>query len=132
MGIRVLWDDQGKQVIRYIIAGTWTWPEVYDAVHVSDTWLDEVEHKVHFIIDLRKSDSSIADKSLGNVRRMMNNAHPNTGIIVITGNSNSVVFELARSIVSMAQRIVGRRLFFHYADSLEDARAIIQNEIDLV
>jgi hypothetical protein len=130
MGVKVEWDDRERRTIRYILAHDWTWAEVHEAIATSNDWLDDAPRKVPFIIDLRKSSEKVAEKSLGNVRRVLTNAHPNTGIVVIVGRSHSVVMELAKSIIAMALRISGKRLTFHFAESLEDAREIIRNEID--
>jgi len=130
VGIKVTWDDPEQHTIRYIFAGEWNWGEVFSAINISDSWLNEREQKTPFIIDLRKSDDKVAEKSLGNVRRLVEKAHPHTGLIVIVGFSQSPVIQLTKSILAMLERISTAKRTFYFADTLDDARSIISKKID--
>jgi len=130
VGIRVVWDENEQHIIRYIFAGDWNWGDVYNAVAISNAWLDEREYKVPFIIDLRKSSEIAAEQTLGTVRRLINQTHPNTGIVVITGSSQSTVIQLAKSILAMIDRIGGPKRPFYFADNLDEARELIANKVD--
>ena len=130
MGIRAVWDENEQHIIRYIFAGDWNWGDVYNAVAISDSWLDQREDKVPFIIDLRKSSEIAAEQTLGTVRRLINKSHPNTGIVVITGYSQSTVIQLAKSILAMIDRIGGPKRPFYFADNLDEARELIANKVD--
>jgi len=130
VGVKVVWDENEKHIMRYIFAGDWNWGDVHSAIATSNAWLDAEERKIPFIIDLRKSSDKSADKSLGNVRRLINNTHPNTGLVVITGYGQSTVIQLTKSILAMVDRIGGPKRPFYFADTLEEARELIANKVD--
>ncbi|MEL7236056.1 MAG: hypothetical protein AAGK74_16240, partial [Chloroflexota bacterium] len=56
MGIRVVWDDDEKTVVRHIYEGTWTWRDFREAVHKAWAMMHTVDHTVDAILDLRNGD----------------------------------------------------------------------------
>lgn len=53
MGIQLVWEDDGKTILRHIYDGNWTVDEFIGAVDESRKQLLEVGHPVDLIIDMR-------------------------------------------------------------------------------
>src|SRR5262249_20124301 len=125
MPIQVVWDNDDKTVIRYIIEGNWTWDEMLEAVKTSNAWLDAAEGKIHFIHDMRGS-TAIPSGALTQLRRFIGKEHPKTGQSIIVGAQKSTTVLFAQSLLNMIHKIYKRDWGFQFTDTLEEARALLQ------
>ncbi len=123
MAVRVEWDNKEKTVIRYSLEGQWTWDELLEAVATSNAMLDAAGHKIHFIHDASNS-KGIPNGALSQLKRFIGKEHPNTGHSVIVGGRGSAIM-LARGLLGMVDRVYKKDWAFMFADTLEEARAML-------
>jgi len=124
MPIQVVWDNEEKTIIRYIIEGNWTWDEMNRAVATSNAMLDAAEGKIHFIHDMRES-RGVPSGALSQLRRYIGKEHPKTGQSIIVGTQKSTMMQLGQSLLNMVHKIYKRDWGFLFADSLEEARQLL-------
>ncbi|GIL13241.1 MAG: hypothetical protein DWB42_10870 [Chloroflexi bacterium] len=55
MGIRIIWDDAAKTIIRHVFEGNWTIEDYYNLISEHQKQLAELKHPVAVINDLRQS-----------------------------------------------------------------------------
>ncbi len=124
MGIAVIWDDENSTTIRYEVVGKWTWDDMLNAIAASNAMLEHVERNINFIYDFRAS-AGVPDGALGQLRRFVGNEHPKTGRQVVVGAPKSAMMMLAQGLISMVKRIYRTDWGLQFADSLEQARALL-------
>ncbi len=129
MPIQAVWDNEEKTVIRYIIDGHWTWDEMNAAVAVSNAWLDEANRKIDFIHDMRSSEG-VPPGALTQLKRYIGKEHPNTGRSVVVGAKKSVANSFAKGLLDMVHKLYKRDWGFVFADSLEEARALLAENVN--
>ncbi len=54
MSVHVDWDNDEHTAILWMFVGRWTWGEYDDALNAINAMLEEVDHKVDFIYDVRE------------------------------------------------------------------------------
>lgn len=124
MGIKVIWDNDEKTIIRYCYDSQWTLSDFNEAYTESRALLNTVDHKVHFIIDIRDS-HILPNGALSRGRTITNSPHPNEGRTAIVG-ANAVI----RAVMNLFRRIYGAKFEeskFIFVDSLENARQELNN-----
>lgn len=126
MAVTPHWDNDDKTVLRYDLAGRWTWDEFFAAFDEGTKMLAEAQHTVHFIvnpIDLM-SKGYLPPGVLQNTLTLYRRTKANAGATVIVGGS-----PLFRSLNGIGQRIyprIAQRM--HFADSLDEARKLLSRE----
>lgn len=86
MPIKVEWETDEKVVLLSIYEGTWDLDEFYAATHVINTMMDSVDHKVHLILDMRKS-RGLPKGFIGAIRITGKKRHPCLGTMVLVGGN---------------------------------------------
>lgn len=128
MAMHVSWHDDNKAIIRCNADGRWTWDELEAALHKTIKLMDSVEHKVDFLIDLRKGNFILNPFSLlGQARSVATpETHRNEGVKVVIGANGMVqtAYDAYRRVIST----MGKNQVFHFADSEAQAHQIIQRE----
>jgi hypothetical protein len=124
MGIRVVWDNDEKTIIRYIFESEWAWEDIRTAANISNAMLDEIGRVTHFIYDTSQS-KRVPDGALTHLRRYIGKEHPLTGHSVLVGAPKTSGVLLARGILSMMQRVYRAGWRFSFTESLEEARALL-------
>src|SRR5690349_8975095 len=121
MGIEVIWDDEAKTVIRYILDGAWTWGDLKDAVATSNGMVEEVDYLVHFIYDSRTS-AGVPPNALYSLRGLIGKGHKRTGYSVIVTHSKGGMLMLAKNLVQLTERLYRPRWAMGFTTTLEEAR----------
>ncbi|RMF79804.1 MAG: hypothetical protein D6737_10200 [Chloroflexi bacterium] len=120
MSIIVKWDNNQRTVIRYIFEGTWQWQDFYQSIADGHVLMNEVDYRVHAIIDIQNSHTFPKDLLL-HLKPINTKLHPNTGMTVLVG-ANSFVHALHFILWRIRPRLEER---FMILDSLEEARAFL-------
>jgi hypothetical protein len=124
MGIRVVWDNEEQTVIRYIFENDWAWEDVRVAAETSNKMLEEIARVTHFIYDTSQI-SRVPQGALTHLRRFVGKEHPLTGRSVLVGAPKTGGVQFARGLMRMMQRVYKADWRFVFADSLDEARAIL-------
>ncbi len=124
MGIRVVWDNEEKTIIRYIFESEWKWEDIRAAADTSNAMLDELGQVTHFIYDTSQS-VRIPEGALTHLRRFVGKEHPLTGRSVVVGAPKTSGVLLARGLLSVMQRVYKAGWKFAFSESLEEARELL-------
>lgn len=128
MPITVQWDDTDRAILYYCFDGIWTWPELYDAIKISDSMLDEAGRVTPVILDGRKSPGLPREGTLRNLRQIISKFHPNLGYTVIVDDRYNQLLPFTRTMVGLIRRIYRLNWTFDHANTLEDARQMIRDK----
>lgn len=127
MTIITEWDNPQRTIIRLTLNNRWTWYEIREMRETAMSMLADVTHsEVHFIVDMRNADF-LPENPLANFRRYSDIPLEKSGIVVIVGMGPKTrsIFNIFISVY----RLLADRIRYMIADSLEEARAIIADEI---
>jgi hypothetical protein len=127
MSVQVVWDNEERTIIRYIIAGKWTWGEMLEVVQISNSWLDEVSHPIHFIHDMSEG-KAIPAGAITQLRHFIGKEHPLTGMSVMVDAQNSTMMIFARSLLNMVYKIYQPKWPFLFVDTLDEARTVLAKQ----
>ncbi len=123
MGIKVIWDNEQKTVLRYEFDGRWHWIDFQQATKYAATLLDTVDHSVGVIIDLTHS-QAVPEQPLSNIKTALGNPrHDKVGLTVVVGASLFLT-----ALADSARRIyksVSGNYDIDLARSLDEARTIL-------
>ena len=119
MGIRVVWDNEQKTIIRHIYEGKWTVEEYYTLIDENYRQIDSVNHQVDIINDLRKM-TGVPSNMTAAIRYAARHAHKNEGINVMVGSPTYI-----KILVDAINKAVGEHTEVIYTNAIEDAYAII-------
>ncbi len=85
MGIKVSWDNpETKKIIRYDFEPVWTAEEFFAAQREDDALITSVDHLVHFLFDMRRSDH-VPYVPVTQLRQIAAGIKHQTGLIVLVG-----------------------------------------------
>lgn len=120
MGIKVLWENQERTVIRQVLKGRWTVEEYLHSAEKIYKLLNGLPHTVHIIADARESDGVPAN-FLSIARQLDELVAENQGLVlIIAANPHSrTIVEAARKIAPRATRNM------HYVDNITTAYGMI-------
>lgn len=120
MPVSLAWDNPEKTILRYDLAGHWTWDEMLTAFDEGTAWLKSLDYTVDFIVHPVDpiAQAYVPPNSLGHVIRLHGRALPNAGITVMVNTSNTARM-LMRLMTALNPKIAARYLL---VDSLEIAR----------
>ncbi len=117
MTVTLDWADGEKKALLYRVDGDWAWPELYAAVQQAHGWMDHLDHRVHYIVDLRSA-GLMSDGPIWPGERVVSAAHHNADRTVFVGAPlmmRALFNALRRMRPEMMQTI-------SFADTLDDAR----------
>ena len=84
MGVSVSWDNPDQTIIRFEFDGEWNWDELYAASDQATEMLDNSEHTVDFIMDIRRA-KKIPNDLMSHAERLASGKHPRRGLMVVVG-----------------------------------------------
>jgi hypothetical protein len=120
MGITIVWDNNENSVMRITFGKTWTWEEVDSIVEATKVMMDQVNHQVDQIIDM-KNIGGIPEGAFWRLRKITQTRHHNQGRVIMVGGNAFV-----RATMDTLRRIVSD-LFeaetFVLVPTVEEARA---------
>ncbi|MBN2472282.1 MAG: hypothetical protein JXN59_16275 [Anaerolineae bacterium] len=121
MPITISWDTEEKKAIRYDFVGEWTWPEFREAVQQTFALMDTVPHTVASIGNFTES-GSLPSGAIFELKQVLSNTPPNSGVVVITRGSmfvNTII-----QVFTKAYKDLGKKIAV--TDTLEEAREIVE------
>jgi len=120
MGIRPVWDNDEKTIVRHIYDGRWTLEDYYNLIGEHRIMLKDVDHTVDIINDLRTA-GPVPGGMAQAIKYAARNAPPNEGVNVIVGAN-----EYVKALIELVNRTAGTDVteVTHVA-TLEEAYAII-------
>jgi hypothetical protein len=119
MAIEVVWDDEEKTIIRWIIQGKLEWEEYEQASQLSREMCDSVDHPVYTIFDARQM-ARMPDNALVRLPQMSIQTPSNQPLAVVIGARG-----FAQTLIRIYNRVY-RGLTA--ASTLEEAYAIIEDD----
>lgn len=76
MSIKHHWDNEAQTVIRMVIEGVWNWKDFHKNLRIMGFRLNNLDHPVELVIDLRGSQKLPAG-AFGHIRSLGKQIHPN-------------------------------------------------------
>jgi hypothetical protein len=120
MGIQIVWDDEGKTILRHVYDKKWTIDEYYALVNDNYKIIEDAGRKIDIINDLREM-GPLPDGVITAIRYAARHAHPNEGVKIMVGASMYV-----RALVSSINTTFATEgVKVTHVTTLEEARAII-------
>jgi hypothetical protein len=127
VGIKIVWDDDTKTVIRYVFDTQWSWDDFFTAKAEAYTRIDTVSHKVGIIMDA-PPDVTLPPNALTHGRTALKNKHPNTALVVCV-----LTKPFLRAMINMLIRLArGSSASIHMVSSVEEARQLIAERLALL
>jgi transposase len=123
VAIDLAWDETDSQIIRVDVRGDWTWDMMERALEQAIGMMDSVDHKVHYIIDIREGRLDLASAMKQAQQAATPETHRNEGVKVVVGAS-FMIRTLYSAYRKMIERM-GKDQEFLFADTPEEARAMI-------
>jgi hypothetical protein len=126
MSIQIAWDDDRHQIILVTVEGGFAWEELDAALSRTLGMMDTVNHKVHFIIDIRRAKIN-PGSALGQAQKAATpDTHRNEGMKLVVG-ANPIVKMLYNAYRKIVHSM-GKEQEFLFAKSIEAARERIAQE----
>src|SRR5262245_59394756 len=118
MGIKIVWDNDEKTVVRYIFEKNWTWQEFFTAKAEAYALIDTVKHPVGIIMDA-PPEVNLPPNTLTHSRNALRNKHPNTRVIAFV-----LTQAFVRSMINIFMRISPNSADLHIVATLDQAREV--------
>lgn len=123
MAITLAWDETDNRIIHVNVDGDWTWDMMESALNEAIGMMDSVNHRVHYIIDIRTGRLDLASALKQAQQAATPETHHNEGVKVVVG-ANMMIRTLYGAYRKMIQRM-GKDQEFLFADTIDEARAMI-------
>jgi hypothetical protein len=124
MGIKLIWDNDEKTILRRVLLGRWTAEEYLNSVNRAYKLLNGLDHTVHLIID-GTQENRTPTNILSIIRNIDDKIAPNQGMVVLVGVDDTYK-SIAKAARKLAPRAMQNR---HYANTLDDARRLIADGV---
>ncbi|MFN8375085.1 MAG: hypothetical protein U0694_19690 [Anaerolineae bacterium] len=124
MSVEVMWDNAEQSILRFVFEGKWSWEELYPALNEAFEMEKSVPHRVHAILDMRKS-VSVPTDVLMHVKNISDQQLEKSGLSVIVTH-NSFIHMLYQVGVKFYSKI---DYYFRVAATMDEARAMIERAI---
>lgn len=96
MVVEFCWDNVQKSTMRFNVSKGWNWNDLHKNLARATLWLDQVEHTVDLLIDLRGY--PLPSGAVGHLRSLGKTQHRNaSGRVVIIGVPDAVVSAITPS-----------------------------------
>ncbi len=128
MGVTIKWDDTNQTTLRYDISGNWTWDELHAGQeHVFNVMDTAAQARIYAIIHFTEGRIHIPRGMMQQFSKLIIHSHPKAGLTVIVG-ANQWMKRIAVLLKNIYTTMTGQQVDFIYADSLEQARQLIEKE----
>ncbi|MFO7321345.1 MAG: hypothetical protein DIU68_006420 [Chloroflexota bacterium] len=121
MAFDFVWDDEARRVIRYRAMGQWNWNDFHRTVRVSTFHLDNLDHPVETVLDLRQSARTPAG-AVGHLRSLGKKDHANRLPRAIVIGLDA---ETQRALGAVDGVYRANEQLIRFVDSEEEAQAIL-------
>lgn len=128
MGIQVVWENDEHTVLRYVIEDPWSWDDLGNAFRQMHAMMDTVDHKVHSIMDMRKT-RNIPTNAFTQIKRAGVNdpGHPNHSRLTVFVGA-SLFAKALLSVIGRTYRTLNEYNDFRFVETVEQAHALLQKE----
>jgi hypothetical protein len=123
MTVEVLWDNDEKTVLRYIIAAPWTWDEFWTAFKIGHQLIDSVNYSVDHIVEADYTLRSVPPGMLTQLRAIYRSLHPRRGKTALLAHKHSAVRTIWFRMALVVYPSAGEEFIF--VDTLEEAREVL-------
>ena len=120
MGIKILWEDRDKTVMRQVYEGRWSVDDFRQVISTTHKLLNGLPHTVDIIMDATLSDGTPSN-ILAAMRYAEQQVAPNQGRVVVIG-ADLFMQEMLAVAKRIAPRATGNTTL---VDTLEDARVLV-------
>ena len=128
MGVTVEWDDADQTTLRYDISGKWTWDELHGGRETVFDMMDAAaEGRIYAIIYFTEGRINIPRGMMQQFSKLITHSHPKAGLTVIVG-ATLWMKRTAGLLKNTYSSLTGQQVDFAYADTLEQARQLIEQE----
>jgi hypothetical protein len=120
MGIRAVWDNDEKTIVRHVYEGRWMLEDYYNLIGEHRIMLNDVDHTVDIINDLRAA-GPVPGGLATAIRYAARSAPANEGINVIVGAN-----EYVKALIDLVNKTTGADVTqVNHVATLEEAYALI-------
>ena len=123
MPIQIDWQDSGKNIVLLSFPNKWDWKEFKEAAYQTAALLDDVDHMVDIIIDLKASTIPLVGSPFEGGNMFFKMMPANRGVIIVV--TNRFIRSLA-SIFKTIDREFGSLLY--PVDTLNEGIAVAVNQ----
>lgn len=116
MSVRMFWEDEREDILRYEVEGEWTWNELYMLYNQAEVNVERVDVIAHF-----SADSRIPADMMLHLSTIASMQEPNVGLCVIVTRNDM----LRRMVNTAAKLYPHTRQIYRTAISISEAQAII-------
>lgn len=125
MPVNVDWDNPNHTTICYTFRGNWTWDDFHAILAESEALWESVSHTIDIIVDVAETDLPPGNPMPHLQVLQEKYSKPNVGNTVIVG-VRGIFRVLADAFVRLFNQTARGKFFF--ADSIEEARTILQDQ----
>lgn len=126
MPVTTDWLDEKKNTLYMKFSKPWTWDEYYPASDLAKSLTDSVENRVNILLDFTESGGMLPPSALTHFKKSAEKAHPRRGAVIIVSKRMMLV----KSLVTVIQKIVPMNQAILFADTLEEAKGIINHIVE--
>jgi hypothetical protein len=120
VGIRAVWDNDEKTIVRHVYEGKWTLEEYYNLIGEHRIMLNDVDYTVDIINDLRIA-GPVPGGLASAIRYAARNAPANEGINVIVGAN-----EYVKALIDLVNKTTGTDVTeVNHVATIEEAYTLI-------
>lgn len=127
MSVTIIWDTPEENTLRYDIEGKPSWDEIREGInHVFELMDSANAERIGAIIHF-KDGVKVPKGGVKHFSALTERSHPKAGLTVIVGAGRWLKTTIKTA--SNLYRMSGRSLDFRYADTLDDARELITQDL---
>lgn len=126
VAISVAWDNEEKTIARFEYSGEWTWLDLFNAIDECNILIDEEDHPVGLIFDMRNS-SGIPNNAFSKAKQADRKRHKHVKYEVTVGAG--LFTEILASTYQKIYGAFGGEIITSFAPTVEEAREIILKKL---
>lgn len=126
MPVTVDWLNEKRNTVHVKFIKPWSWDEYYPAYDKGYQMTESVENRVNIIMDFTESGGMLPPSALTHFKKAADKAHPRRGAIVIVSKR----LMLVKSLASVVQKVVNMKSAMLFAQSIDEARNIINHIVE--
>jgi ketopantoate reductase len=125
MAVRVDWDNDEKNIVRFLYDDVWTWEDFFNAVRQTKNMAEIAPSYIGVIMDAETSHLKFPPNMVTHLKNALRNRHPKTKIVVVT-----IQNAFLRTMVSTIAKVAGKDGHaLLIADSVDEARRLIREHL---
>ena len=124
---KVYWWDENQSILIIELLAPWSWDVMYDLVERTNELLDDMTHETYSILYVHERVGQFPKDnqlSIKHISRLINLDPSKEELVFFTGNIQFL--KILIKISDTVHQLTRKTNKYHYADSVEDALATIQ------